>query len=107
MSSDGTDVPLAGCDHVPVSEITSRLAARVRRDFPESGRADELIRRLGSATDSERVQASVVLWAAGDLERFNDSLALVQIDWRDALVRGGLADEDWPARLDEELGPRP
>jgi len=26
-----------------------------------------------------------------------------ETDWRDALVAGGLADDDWPDRLNEEL----
>ena len=26
-------------------------------------------------------------------------------DWRDVLVAAGLADQDWPDRLDSELGP--
>lgn len=85
-------------------EITPRLAARVRRDFPERGSAEALILRLGELTDSERIQAAVVLWANGDLGRFDDSAALAAVDWRDVLVRGDLADEEWPKRLDRELG---
>ncbi len=92
------------CDHLNVPDVTERLAARVRRDFPEKGSADDLIRRLGELSDSERIQSAIVLWAAGDLARFNDSVALAGIDWRDVLVRGGLADDDWPTRLDQELG---
>jgi len=29
---------------------------------------------------------------------------LCEQDWRDVLARGGLADDDWPQRLDAELG---
>jgi hypothetical protein len=68
------------------------------------GSADALIRRLAAVEQGERVQAAVVLWARGDLGRFDDSLALCEVDWRDALVRGELADDDWPERLDAELG---
>lgn len=84
--------------------VSDRLAARVRIDFPEKGSADDLIRRLAELTDSERIQSAIVLWAAGDLARFNDSAVLAGVDWRDVLVRGGLADDDWPMRLDQELG---
>ncbi|MFZ0324291.1 MAG: hypothetical protein WAN48_09200 [Actinomycetes bacterium] len=87
-----------------MNPVTTRVAKRVRRDFPEPGRADALIRRLSEASESERVQAAVVLWAGGDRARFDDSLALCEVDWRDVLVRGGLADEDWADRLDAELG---
>jgi len=87
-----------------VSDVTPRLADRVRRDFPEPGSASALIQRLAEADEGERVQAAVVIWAMGDRARFDDSLALCAVDWRDVLVRGGLADDDWPDRLDAELG---
>jgi hypothetical protein len=86
-----------------MSEVTSRLAERVRRDFPSLG-TDDLVRRLADGAQGERLQAAVVLWAEGDLSRFEDSLALCEVDWRDVLVRSGLADDDWPHRLDAELG---
>jgi len=87
-----------------MGDVTSRLADRVRRDFPEPGSADALIHRLAAVEQGERVQAAVVLWARGELGRFDDSLALCEQDWRDVLARGGLADDDWPQRLDAELG---
>jgi hypothetical protein len=87
-----------------MADVTPRLANRVRHDFPEPGNADVLIRRLATVELGERVQAAVVLWARGDVGRFDDSLALCEVDWRDVLVRGDLADDDWPARLDAELG---
>ena len=87
-----------------MGDVCSRLADRVRRDFPEPGSADALIKRLAAVEQGERLQAAVVLWARGDLGRFQDSLALCEVDWRDVLVRGGLADDDWPERLDVELG---
>ncbi|MGN6609755.1 MAG: hypothetical protein ACTHMS_22430 [Jatrophihabitans sp.] len=59
---------------------------------------------VGGVDGSERVQASLVLWANGDLARLRDARDLAALDWRDALVRAGLADEDWPSRLDVELG---
>jgi hypothetical protein len=31
---------------------------------------------------------------------------LAEADWRDVLVFSGLGDDDWPARLESELGPR-
>ncbi len=87
-----------------MNDVTARLADRVRRDFPEPGSASDSIHRLAKVGEGERVQAAVVLWARGDRARFDDSLALCSVDWRDVLVRGGLADDDWPDRLDAELG---
>ncbi len=55
-------------------------------------------------SDSERVHAAVVLWGRGDLVRLRDARDLAEQDWRDVLMRSGLADEDWPSRLEAELG---
>jgi hypothetical protein len=93
------------------SSRESRLSRRVRRDFPEPGSAGEVLRLLSGLVwfpdhpaHSERVQAAVVILARGNLRRLNDNISLARADWRDVLVAAGLADEDWPARLDAELG---
>jgi hypothetical protein len=62
-------------------------------------------RMVAAAGDSERIQAAVIFWARGKLERLRSSCELAKQDWRDVLVRGDLADEDWRSRLDAELGP--
>jgi hypothetical protein len=87
-----------------MTNVTDRLSARIRSDFPEPGAADELIARLGTLDHDERVQAAIVLWANGDLSRFEDSFVLTEVDWRDVLVRGGLANDDWRGRLEVALG---
>ena len=86
-------------------EMTRRLRRRVDADFREQGSADEVVRIVSQVSETEHIQAAIVLWADGDLSRIRDSVELSQVDWRDVLVRGGLADEDWPRRLDAELGP--
>jgi hypothetical protein len=89
----------------------SRLSRRVRRDFPEPGSADEVLRLLSGLVwfpdhpaHSERVQAAVVILARGNVGRLKANLSLATTDWRDVLVAAGLANEDWPSRLDAELG---
>jgi hypothetical protein len=84
--------------------MTSRLRRRIEFDFPEPGSAQEVVRLVSEISDSERVQAAVVLWARGDLSRIRSSVELAKSDWRDVLVRGDLADEDWPHKLEAELG---
>ncbi|WUD74826.1 hypothetical protein OG937_25580 [Streptomyces sp. NBC_00510] len=99
---------------------TARLRQRVEADFPAPGAAagvlallegfvDEL--RAGARDDgwedwAERVQAAVVLLARGSVGRLGDAMSSGLVDWRDLLVASELADGDWPARLDLELGPR-
>lgn len=88
------------------SGLTARVRRRVRLDFPE--RHDQALNALEAVhsgnQDRERVVAAVVLSAKRDLARLHQAVALSRLDWRDALVGGGLADEDWPQRLDAELG---
>lgn len=88
-----------------VSQVTTRLLGRIRADFPDPGSAEEIARLLGEATKSERIQAAIVLAAKGDMKLLRYGLDLAGVDWRDVLMNGGLENEDWPARLDAELGP--
>lgn len=90
---------------------TERLARRVRRDFPEA--ADDIVARLTNLAlplaeeqSRERILAAVVLAAHGDRSTLDWGMRMATRDWRDVLVGGGLANLDWPARLDRELGPR-
>lgn len=97
-----------------MSEPT-RLVRRIRHDFPAPGAANGIIAALDRLPDeagygeemlrSERIRASIVLLANGDLARFRDAVELAKTDWRDLLVAAGLAHADWPARLDQALGP--
>jgi hypothetical protein len=84
--------------------MSPRLQRRVKSDFQAARSADEVERLVTDATDSERIQAAIVMWSRGDLSRLQDALALARVDWRDVLVRAGLADDDWSSRLDTELG---
>lgn len=91
--------------------VSPRLEARVRRDF-EAGSVDLVLVRLaeldlpgiGSDVARERIHAAVVLLARGRWAAFEQQALLAQADWRDVLVSAGLADDDWPQRLDEQLG---
>lgn len=83
--------------------VSERLRRRIEHDFPEPGGASAVIEMVGEVSESERVQAAVVVWGRGDLVRLRDARDLAEQDWRDVLVRADLADEDWPSRLDAEL----
>jgi hypothetical protein len=92
-----------------VAELTLRLVQRIQDDFA-SGTADMVIDYLGGLSadafggqNHERIQAAMVLAAAGDWDRFIAVFRLLRLDWRDVLVAGGLADADWPHHLDAAL----
>ncbi len=88
-----------------LSRVSSRLQRRIERDFPASGSAASVAEIAAAVGESERVQAAVVLWGRGDLDRVRDACELAGQDWRDVPVRADLAGEDWRSRLDPELGP--
>ncbi|MFI5776590.1 hypothetical protein [Nocardia sp. NPDC051570] len=85
------------------------------RDFPEPGSTREILVALDRMVEdagydedyftSERVKAGIIMLANGSLTKFRSAVDLAETDWRDLLVAAGLAHEDWPARLDAELGP--
>jgi hypothetical protein len=88
-----------------VTAPSDRLIRRIRRDFPR-GTDDEVIMRLTALApddSSERLQAALVLGAAGKWNRFEQQLRRLERDWREVLAVGGLADEDWPVRLEAAL----
>lgn len=90
-----------------MADLSERLLARIRNDFPDPGSASEVARLVAEGDSTERVQAAIVIWGNGDVARVRDAHALALTDWRDVLVRAGLEDEDWPAKLDAALGPIP
>ena len=102
---------------MPLAEpipLTPRLAAKVERDFGGGGGAIvEALERvdLGAWRSTqppegrERVLAAILVLTRADATRLADSIAIAERDWRDALVWAGLGQPDWPARLDELLGP--
>ena len=92
--------------------VSGRLAARVRRDFEPEEAAEVLAVLeqvefpLWDLQDKERILTAVVLLAHGRRDVFDRAVELGRRDWRDLLVAAGLANGDWPRRLDRELGPR-
>jgi|SRR5581483_2868630 len=93
----------------------TRLERRIQHDFPAAGSAHGIITALDRLPEEAgygeehfrtgRIRAAIVLLAGGDLSRFRGAVELAKSDWRDLLVAAGLAHADWPARLDEALGP--
>lgn len=90
--------------------VSERLQAYVRGEFAR-GEADAVIARLATLDlanaekqSLERIQASVVLLTRRDIQRLEESVRIAERDWRDALVWSGLGQQDWPERLDAELG---
>lgn len=88
-----------------MSTVSARLQRRVAHDFPQPGCAEEVVRLLAAVSDSERVQAAIVFAADGDLRELQRGAELAAVDWRDVLMNGNLAHDDWPGVLDSELGP--
>jgi hypothetical protein len=86
--------------------VSDRLRRRIEHDFPAHGSAAPVAEMVASASESERVQAAVVICARGQLGRLRDACELAKQDWRDVLVGAGLADKDSRSRLEPNSGPR-
>lgn len=92
-------------------QVSPRLTRWIANTFPPDlrERVIDALRNLPPEAmgrqDPERIQAALVVRTGGDWERFTQMRDLALIDWRDALVAGGLANERWPQRLDEILDP--
>jgi hypothetical protein len=98
-------------EHWQVGGREPRLVRRIRQDFPDPRSCTEVLRLIGTLEDAaagalgtERVQAAVVLIAAGNFNKFLDALATAGRDWRDVLKTAGLHYSDWMVRMEEELG---
>jgi hypothetical protein len=92
--------------------ISDRVERAVREQFAP-GEVPAVLDMLGALrlpflqddqVATERVQAAVVLVAAGRSDRFLDAAALAETDWRDVLMAAGLADADWSERLRAAFG---
>jgi hypothetical protein len=93
-----------------VPELTPRLRRRILLDFP-AGSSGPVVSYLEALPESsyggegrERVQAAVVLASHGEWNRFLAMGELLTADWRDALMAGGLGEDNWRIVLDAELG---
>jgi hypothetical protein len=93
----------------PAGGCSARIVRRIERDFPASQRA-QVERTLGALLPEsdhagrERIQAAVLINAAGDPDRLEREAREVAIDWRDVLMAADLGFDDWPARVDAFLG---
>jgi hypothetical protein len=79
-------------------------ATAIARDFNDE-QVEAVASLVARASDSERVRAAIVLAAKGDLAEIRSGADLAAVDWRDVLVSGGHADDNWRQRLDRDLGP--
>ncbi len=92
--------------------VSTRLERWIRSTYPGIS-ADTVLRELAvldraaevaGGQNPERIAAALAFIGAGDMSRFREALELLQIDWRDVLVMGGLGGESWPADLERLLG---
>ena len=91
--------------------LTKRIERHVRETFDES-EADLVLEALAEWRISyepeppdERLIAAVVFMADGRLKGVDEAFKLAEQDWRDLLVAGDVAHDDWPEQLDARLGP--
>ena len=57
--------------------------------------------------ERSRVHLAILKMADGNLARFQETLRMAAVDWRDVLVGSGLGNADWPRVLAAEGFPVP
>jgi len=86
--------------------VSARVVARVRRDFRPK-EVEEALRELATAYSRglawNRMQAAVVLKAAGDLRRLKREVRESHNDFRGVLMGSGMENGDWPEVLEREF----
>jgi len=91
-------------------ELSDRIRARIDRDF-SGDRKPQVVQLLAtllpplhhSPGGDERLCGAILILADGDIDRLLEAAAQAERDWRDVLVAAGLANGDWPERLDSAL----
>lgn len=89
--------------------LTSRVLHRLLADYGTLGAAaTEIIARAvdhAGQPASERLAAALLFNSGGNLDQLTAQVQALAVDFRDVLVAADLADEDWPSRLADRLGP--
>lgn len=86
--------------------VSARVAERVRQDFPDpkvAAAVIDLLEDWGNAWpqwEVDRVQAAIILSAAGDMDQVLALLEVAYADYRDALMAAGFAHADWSERME-------
>lgn len=91
------------------ANLSERVRRRIALDFAPAQRQRVEQTLAGLIPDSddtgrERIQAAVLIVAAGDLGRLARQTREVAIDWRDVLMAADLGSDDWPIRVEAFLG---
>ncbi len=86
--------------------VSARVVARVRKDF-RAKEVEEALRELATTYSRgqawNRMQAAVVLKAAGDLRRLKRDVRESHNDFRGVLMGSGMENGDWPEVLEREF----
>jgi len=53
--------------------------------------------------DPDRIVAAILIFAMRNVTNIARTIRSVTVDWRDLLIGAGLADDDWPSRVEELL----
>lgn len=106
VAADSPLLPIRHPKRLEARTVSSRVERRIARDFGDESERASMVALVSDLSDTERVQAAVVICAAGSVVAARGAAELARLDWRDLLVNAGLADGDWPHRIFDEFGPK-
>lgn len=106
VAADSPLLPIRHPKRLDARTMSNRVERRIARDFRGESQRATVVALVSDLSDTERVQAAVVIVAAGSVDAARDAVELARLDWRDLLVNAGLAESDWPHRIFEEFGPK-
>lgn len=106
VEPDSALLPVRHPNRIDARVVAPRVQRRIERDFASLADAAQVGAIVAELSDTERIQAAVVICAAGSIESATEAADLARVDWRDLLMNADLADADWPHRLFDELGPK-
>lgn len=87
-----------------MAEVTPRVRRVIERQFPIKSDALQVAALAASASAVERVQAAIVIAGGNDVSDVADQAEVAWTDRRDVLINAGLAGDDWPRTLAQNLG---
>ncbi len=90
-------------------QISKSMTNFIMRTFGRTD-AETVVSEIGALDeqdfdyqDPDRIVAAILIFVMKNVTNIAGTIRSVTVDWRDLLIGAGLADDDWPSRVEELL----